>query len=348
MASIAKLQDVAKKANVSITAASLILNKKSNRFSKKTTDKVFNTAKELGWYRNLLSRGIQSGKTQTVGVLVGPDDSYYSDLLAGIHKELSDADYVPITLWADSVDDDLDRFESGRRQVTRLIERRVDGLILRSAVALTYEAHFQELISKNIPVVVIDHELKGEVKADTVESDEEQGAKFVVTHLVGLGHKRICYLGDINYEKLEWGIRRKRFFEFEAGLVPNVSYEWCCVDFTKHNEEDSIKEMLQSDLKPTAFFCESDKLAKLVYQVASTLGVNIPEDLSVVGFADLSFAKEMSPPLTSVRQKGVELGRHAARIIIERAEGKLEGVSPHCIRLACELVVRDSTSRAKE
>lgn len=344
---IARLQDVAEEANVSIAAASLILNKKSDRFSKKTCEKVFSVAKSLGWYRNSLSSSIQSGKTKTVGVLLSPDDSYYSGVLWGIHKELADNDYVPITLWADAVDDDLSRTDNGLKQIDRLVERRVDGLILRPVVALAYEAHFQELMTRNIPIVVIDHELRGKVKADTVESDEEQGTRFVAEHLVSLGHKRICYLGEVNFENLEFAVRRKKFFEFALSRVPDVSCQSYNVNFVEGNEKQIIKDMLQSSFKPTAIFCIVDRYAKLVYQVASTLGLNIPEDLSVVGFADLDFSSEMVPSLTTVRHKAKEIGCHAAKVIMDRAEGRLKEASPHCIRLSCDLIVRNSTGPAK-
>jgi DNA-binding LacI/PurR family transcriptional regulator len=103
-------------------------------------------------------------------------------------------------------------------------------------------------------------------------------------------------------------------------------------------------KLLSTNPRPTAIFACSDRVAKLIYETVNQMGLRIPEDLSVVGFADLEFASWMQPGLTTIRQDGIEAGRTAARLLIERSEGKLKETKPQRLRISCRLVKRGSTS----
>jgi LacI family transcriptional regulator len=105
--------------------------------------------------------------------------------------------------------------------------------------------------------------------------------------------------------------------------------------------------MLKENPDLTAVFCVTDHEAKDVYYAASELGLKIPEDISVVGFSNLDFAARMSPPLTTIAQKSVEVGAHAARLVVERVQGKIIGTAPHTIKVPCELIERNSTARCR-
>ena len=103
---------------------------------------------------------------------------------------------------------------------------------------------------------------------------------------------------------------------------------------------------MTDDLRPTAVFAVSDHEAAFVYQAAGELGMKIPRDLSIVGFADLDFAATMDPPLTTMRQKPHEIGRLAAKLIMDRIDGIIaDDDEPTTIKVAADLVVRNSTSK---
>jgi LacI family transcriptional regulator len=339
-----RLKDIAERANVSIAATSIILSKDNNRFSQKTCDKVRKIAQELGWHKNLLANGIQSGKTKTIGVLIGPADSYYNEILLGIHKKLADADYVPITLWADMYEDDLLSTDNGFKQIDRLIGRRVDGLILRPTVAVAYEAHFERIISLKIPVVVIDHELKSAQLADTIETDEELGARLLADHLCKLGHKKFIFVSLQNFSRYSFAVRRESFLKFALSTYHNVDLQ--SMPLTQNYDESfaMLKNIMDSEDRPTAICCVADVIAKDVYQMVSDLGLKIPEDISITGFSDCDFAPLMHPPLTTIHQRPNEIGRHAAKLIIDRTTNKLEGVYGHVIKVGCDLTIRQSTA----
>src|SRR4029079_3903219 len=107
-----RLKDVAEKANVSLSAASRILRGERQRFGTETCDRVLEAARQLGWRRNLLVNGMQTGRTRTVGVMIPPFDSFWVDVLAGIHLVLASADYLPITVWVGDCQE-IPHFEKG-------------------------------------------------------------------------------------------------------------------------------------------------------------------------------------------------------------------------------------------
>lgn len=106
------------------------------------------------------------------------------------------------------------------------------------------------------------------------------------------------------------------------------------------------RQMLSTADRPTAIFAASDLYAKVVYQAATERGLNIPEDLSVVGFSDEDFAEEMTPPLTTVHQPAYEIGKRTAEIVLGRSSGKIKGKAKGH-ELAVELVVRRSTAEIR-
>jgi LacI family transcriptional regulator len=123
-------------------------------------------ARQLGWRRNLLVEGMQTGRTKTIGVMIPPYDSTWVDVLAGIHLVLATADYLPITVWVGDCQE-MPHFEKDADQslgqISRLLDRRVDGLILWPSFAVAFYEHFKELLERQVPVVVIDHEFSEEI-----------------------------------------------------------------------------------------------------------------------------------------------------------------------------------------
>src|SRR5262245_44508292 len=193
---VPRLKDVAKAANVSSAAASRILRGDRERFGEETCRRVLEASRQLGWRRNLLVNGMQTGKTQTIGVMIPPFDSFWVSVLSGIHDELATCDYLPITVWIGSLED-MPHFEKeegdGHRQINRLLDRRVDGLIMWPTFSVAYYHHFPEFVERRVPVAVIDHY---STVADSVETDEQQETSVLARHLLDLGHPRMPVLSN--------------------------------------------------------------------------------------------------------------------------------------------------------
>jgi LacI family transcriptional regulator len=342
---VPRLKDVAKAANVSLAAASRILRGDRERFGEETCRRVLEASRQLGWRRNLLVNGMQTGRTQTIGVMIPPFDSFWVSVLSGIHDELAVCDYLPITVWIGSLGD-MPHFEKeegdGLRQINRLLDRRVDGLIMWPPFSVAYYHHFPEFVERRVPVAVIDHY---STVADSVETDEEQATSVVAKHLLDLGHRRIACLSSRETSSQTWAVKRRSSFEQAVRDCPGASVKSWHLNAQGSNGLEIARELLSDVLRPTAVFAVSDHEAAFVNQAASELGLKVPHDLSIVGFADLDFAATMNPPLTTMRQKPHEIGRLAAKLITDRIDGIISNDdAPTTIKVAADLVVRKSTA----
>jgi len=340
-----RLKDVAKAANVSLAAASRILRGDRDRFGEETCRRVIEASRQLGWRRNLLVNGMQTGRTQTIGVMVPPYDSFWVSVLSGIHDTLAASDFLPITVWIGSLGD-MPHFEKdeneGLRQINRLLDRRVDGLILWPPFSVAYYHHFPEFVERRVPVVVIDHY---STVADSVETDEEQATAVVADRLLGLGHRRIACLSSRETPSQTWAVKRRSSFEEAVRRCGDAQVKSWRLNAQGSNGLEVARQLLADDLRPTAVFTVSDHEAEFVYEAAAEMGRKIPGDLSVVGFADLDFAATMDPPLTTMRQKPREIGHLAANLIMDRIDGIMpNGDNPTTIKVAAEIIDRNSAA----
>lgn len=332
------LKQIAAETNLSISTVSRVLRNKGE-ISQETREKVLQCAKKMNYRPNLLIQGIQTGRTGNIGIMVPPYDEHWTQVLRGIHDTLVDYDYAGIMLWEDNR-----RIQSLRekeafmlKQMHRLIDRRVDGVILWPRVSEVYGAHLDELESRNLPVVTIDHELEF---SDSVVTDERLGSQLVAEHLVKLGHRRIGHLAG--HQEWSWAKLRRRYFEEALAAYPDVT---CFTQIGSDDAEEipvAARQLLEK--KPTAVFAFGDWVAFEIYKVVAEMGLRIPEDLSVVGFSDShKFSQIINPPLTTVRQKPRQIGIEAATLLMQRLTG--EDQSPKRVRtvIDCELIVRNST-----
>jgi LacI family transcriptional regulator len=345
---VPRLKDVAKEANVSLAAASRILRGDKERFGEETCRRVLEASRKLGWRRNLLVNGMQTGRTQTIGVMIPPFDSFWVTVLSGIHDALAECDYLPITVWIGNLGD-MPHFEKeegdGLKQINRLLDRRVDGLIMWPTFSVAYYHHFPEFVERRVPVAVIDHY---STVADSVETDEEQAASVVAKHLLDLGHRRIACLSSRETPSQTWAVKRRSSFEEAIRRCPDATVKSWHLNAQGSNGVEVARQLLTDDLRPTAVFAVTDHEAAFVNQAAAELGMKVPRDLSIVGFADLDFAATMNPPLTTMRQKPHEIGRLAAKLILDRIDGVIaDDDQPTTIRVAADLVVRNSTAKPR-
>jgi LacI family transcriptional regulator len=339
---------IAEAAGVSQATVSLVLAGRQVS-SDATRRKVLAAAERLRYRPNLLVHGMQTGKSRTVGVMAPPFDFYWSRVLYGIHDVLAANDHVPITIWTRHVGPNpnensgyaIDELE----QIHRLLDRRVDGVILWPPFASLFSEHLHEFSSRDLPVVTIDHELPAKFRADSVGSDESLGGRVVAQHLLSLGHKCIGHLAGPSVAT--WAAARRA--AIEAALAEKPGVKLVTLEAPVGDTAQAIvqaQELLTLPDRPTAIYAASDLYAKVVYRAARALKLKIPEDVSIVGFSDEDFAGEMEPPLTTVRQHPYDIGRKAAEILLARSNGEVTGTAPIRTRMPVELVARESTTRA--
>jgi LacI family transcriptional regulator len=327
-------QDIAREANVSRVTVSLVLAGK-DQTSEATRRRVLEVAQRLRYRPNLLVQGMQSGRTGTIGMIM-PQSLHFHNLIArGVHDELVLADYVPIQLW---INPSSTSKSTELEQIHRLVDRRVDGMIIWPADASVPDMYYHEVWERQIPLVTVDRETT--THADHVGTDEELGGRLVAEHLLELGHRHVAH---VTYPQHPGSIGRRRDAFIRA--IKTAGGE-CEVFAGEHDEHSSLcRKLIQSAPRPTAVFAATDAIAMKVYAAAAEAGVRIPEQLSVVGYADFPFGEDLFPPLTTVRQDPYQIGRVAARILLDRMLDRVSDATPQKLRLRPEMVIRMSTAK---
>jgi LacI family transcriptional regulator len=334
------LKQIANATNLSITTVSRVLRKKGE-ISEETRQRVMKVATDLNYRPNLLIQGIQTGVTGNVGVMIPPCDYFWIEVLKGVHDGLTERNFAPINLWDESEFAQADQEGFVLKQMHRLIDRRVDGVILYPRVSEVYGSHLDELESRELPVVTLDHELDF---ADSVATDERLGAKLIAEHLYQLGHRRIGHLtGDLRWT---WAKLRRKYFEDNLSNLPGTQ----CMTVIGYDEADKMpaiaRQLLSANPRPTAIFACSDWVAFGIYRVAAEMNIRIPEDLSIVGYSDSPYITQMvHPPLTSIRQRPRQMGLKAAEMVLDRIEKKDIQEKRNRVIMDCELIIRGSTRK---
>ena len=332
------LNQIALRAGVSLSAVSRIMSGKMlQNFSEATIKRVRAIAEECRYRPNLLVQGMQSGLSGMVGVMIPAESDFYGRMIAGIHDVLVENNRVPILLW--SIHDSLHNVGRGElEQIHTLIDRRVEGIILKPIFDAASNEYLHEILDRNIPLVAVDRELP-QANCCYVGSDDENGMTLVLNHLAALGHRRIAYFGSNGI--VSTGMHRLHRFRAWMSEHPEVAAREHLLETWEPSPEDAAP-LLQRRDRPTAVVTVADIFAISVYGAAKTKGIRIPNDLSVVGFGNLIYGRETTPALTTVDQQAYEIGRSAARRVLTRVANPSE--RPRKILLRPDLVIRESTA----
>jgi LacI family transcriptional regulator len=328
---MATIRDVARASNVSIATVSRVFNQ-SAVVSEDTRQRVAAAASRLGYWPNGIARSLITNRTHTLGLLL-PDlhGEFFSEVIHGADVKAREKSFHLLVSRSSSSAEEL-------TDALRSMRGRVDGLIVMApdvdaSRALRHAAG-------SVPIVLLNPEfsLPG---ADTVGIANFQGAWTVVRHLVALGHRRIATItGPLQNIDARQRLDGYRAALREAGIEPDLSLEFHG-DFTAHSGYEAAMAMLRQQGRPMAIFVANDHMAVGVMGAMQETGMRVPEDLAIAGFDDISLARYLSPPLTTVHVDMFELGKRAVELLLDpgRVEGPPEG--RHEV-LGTTLVVRGS------
>ncbi len=328
-------QDIAREANVSRVTVSLVLAGK-DQTSEATRKRVLEVAARLRYRPNLLVQGMQSGRTGAVGLIMPPSMHFHGQIARGIHDELVKNDYVPIQLWTNSSPEGK---ATELAQIHRLVDRRVDGVIIFPADASVPDVHYREIWERNIPLVTVDRETT--THADHVGTDEELGGQLVAEHLLKLGHKRFAHL---TYPNRPGSVSRRR--DAFLKLVKKAGGECKVYEGEQKDFSRLARELLEHSPRPTAVFAATDLIAMKIYAAAAECGLEIPGHISVMGYADFPFSEDLVPPLSTVRQDPYQIGTVAAKVLLDRVLNRESSMAPRKCLIKPEVVIRKSTGSA--
>ena len=334
------LAKIALEAGVSAMTVSRVLSGRPN-VAAATRARIQSIARQHHYRPNLLVSGILKGTTKTVGVIASLDGLYYPRVIAGIHDELAAHSYGML-LSCDTDPVVAVEPEKQLAHIHRLVERRVDGIIMRLADDAAPETYLNEAERARVPVVLLDRPLPNK-KIAFVCSADSVGARKAGLLAIAHGHRTAAYLGgpaSVMASRERGNGLRRAFKERKVhpGLVEVYAENWTF-------PTDLAVNLLQKSPRPTVVFCVSDDAAPSIYAAAKLLGLRIPEDLSVVGFGNLPIDAVMQPALTSIEQFPREVGRVAAHLLLEAlAKGKdLPAVTK---RVGTDIVLRHSLGPA--
>ncbi|HEY7324470.1 MAG TPA: LacI family DNA-binding transcriptional regulator [Streptosporangiaceae bacterium] len=332
------IREVAAEAGVSVGTVSNVLNR-PELVAKQTRDRVNAAIRKLGFVRNESARQLRAGRSRTIGLVVlDVANPFFTDLARGVEDAVSKAGLAVILCNSDEQEDKEQRY------LELLEEHRVQGVLITPVGAA---ANLERLQRRGTPVVLLDSRASSHGQC-SVAVDDVLGGDLAVTHLIENGHEQIAYISGPPAirqvaDRHEGALRalsragrpKDSLLVIETSALNVASGMWAGA---------AIVEMPATS-RPTAVFCANDLMALGVLQEMTRNRVRVPEDISIVGYDDIEFAAAAAVPLTSVRQPRSELGRTAARLLLEEADDAQHHQHRQVI-FEPELVIRQSTQAA--
>ena len=328
------MKEIAEEAGVTLTTVSRILNQKGGKYAEKTKEKIFGIASRLKYRPNALVRGMQTGYTGTAGVMV-PASGFYSEVVVGIHEVFVNNNAIMLLSWNNR--DQSSREETLERQIIhQMIDRRVDGIILRSSSEDFERSYFEEIWEREIPLILVDRHLS-KIDANFVGTDDHAGGRAAADHLIALGHRSMLFVGA--GQTVSTSRDREEGFRRVLSESPNA---YCrSLVYQAETIRETIAALLGGENAPTAIFCYNDTTARDLESVLRAEGISIPQDVSLIGFGNVP-VRDHQLSLTTFDQHPLEIGKAAAELYLEctRAEA---GNSAQSRLIKPDLINRSST-----
>lgn len=331
--------DVAKEAGVSKSTVSRVLNH-DKKVKDETRILVEEAIKKLEYSPSYFAQGIRTRKTMTIAMLV-PEytNVFYNEMFRGVEDVALQHGYLVLIC-------NTERHSTSEVEYTKeLIKRQVDGIIYNTYTSNGEIIEYLKELSKQLPVVFMNRLFSASEDISYVVTDGYQSTEKAVNYLIERGHKKIGYIRhnksisvtEERYEGYKKGLE-KNHIKFQKEYVYEVRYE-TEPDYIKLGQE-AARYFAGLKEKPDAILAAIDTMAIGCIQGLKKEGIRVPEDISIIGYDNISLSELIDPPLTTIAQPIRQLGRTAAEIVIAKIEGrKIEDK----IEFEGELILRDST-----
>ena len=330
------IRDVAAHAGVSVGTVSNVLNR-PDVVAEPTRSRVRAAIKQLGFIRNESARQLRAGRSRTIGLVVlDVANPFFTDVARGVEDEASESGLAVILCNSD------DRQTKETHYLELLEEHRVQGILI-TPVSGAHE-RVAQLQRRGTPVVLVDSRSPARGQC-SVSVDDVLGGDIAVSHLLAAQHERIAFAGGPMSVRQVADRREGAVRALErAGFSGDDLYviETPALNVPAGQKAGAAIAELPAARRPTAVFCANDLLALGVLQEMTARRIRVPESIAIVGYDDIEFAAAAAVPLSSVRQPRQQLGRTAARLLLDEALGEV----PHQHRQVVfepELVVRRSS-----
>lgn len=335
-------QDVAQRAGVSRTTVSFVLNEVEANISPETRQRVLQAAEELGYVPNAAARALVRRKTHTVALVLIREtshiasDAFLPSVIQGLINAIRPAGF---RLFLEPVDnaDEPDVY------LNLVRGREIDGIILSGP--RSDDQQITDLVDSGFPVVLLGQ--LPSTNAHFVDVDNRATARMAVEHLIKQGHRRIACV--TNAPLMYTGATERLFGYLDALADHQLPNDETLVQYGNFDAESGMqaahKLLTSTPEPPTAIFVASDVVAIGVMSMAHQLGFRVPEDIAVVGFDDIPWARYLTPPLTSARLPAAELGQKAGDTLLACISGGCRAQQK--IILDTELIIRQSSLKTR-
>ena len=336
MSSNVSIKDVAARAGVSVGTVSNVLNR-PERVAEETRTRVQLAIIALGFVRNEPARQLRAGRSRTIGLLVlDAANPFFADVSRGAEEAAALAGLAVILC------------NSGQDAVKEtsylnlMAEQRVQGLLLTPVDA--DPIRLSRLVERGMPVVLLDRRAEGAGMC-SVSVDDVSGGDLAVSHLLEMGHERVAFIGGpTTIAQVKDRLQGARNALARAGRDPDSIVTITTTSMTVAAGRGAGERLggLPVKRRPTAAFCGNDLLALGLLQEMIRQGLDVPNDVAIVGYDDIEFAAAAAVPLTSVRQPRHLLGKTAADLLLEETQDPQNHIHRQ-IEFEPDLVVRAST-----
>lgn len=311
------LKQLAEQLNVSVSTVSKALND-SSEISEDTIKRVKELAKHYNYQPNRIAQSLQKNSTGTIGVII-PNilNRFFAKVLVGIEKEANNLGYNIITCITN------EKLAKEKESLKLLSNGSVDGFIIavsEETQVLSHFDHIKMLQRSDFPIVMFDRIIE-DIKCDKVIIDDFNALKQATDNLLAKGKKHIAFISNI--DDLNVGKSRKRAFrETIIKKLKKVDDSLILTIARKENSQEKIKAFFRSNPKIDGVVSADNTSGTIALNVAKDLGYKIPEELSIIGFADEAISNLSVPRLSYIRQGAKQIGIKATNLLVERLKNK--------------------------
>ncbi len=302
------IYEVANRAGVSLATVSRVMNG-NVKVKEQTRDKVLQAMQELGYVPNNFARSLASSKANSVGLLVANlDSAFFGEMMVGVETELRAAGKQVII----SAGHDEEKTE--KAGIDFLISRQCDALIIHSEAVS--DDYIRDLNQSKLPILVINRIIEG-MEDQCFIVNNEVGGYLAASTLLQKGHRDIAYISGPTYKedgKQRLIGHRRALAEHGVPFNEKLFYRG---DYLEHSGIEGMNYLMETGERFTALACANDEMASGAMSCAREHGLDLPKDLSVIGFDDVLFAKHMFPKLTTIDNPVLEMGQMAAKWVIQ-------------------------------
>ncbi|AKD03731.1 LacI family DNA-binding transcriptional regulator [Pontibacter korlensis] len=330
------IHDIAEKLNITASTVSRALNN-SPRISEATKKAVLKAAKQMNYQPNNIAAALRNGKSNIIGIIVPTADrAFFASVIRGIEEVANTLDHKII------ISQSYDNYEKEVQTIDALFRARVDGIIASIGKNTENFEHFRNAQKKGMPLVLFDR-TTDELEVSQVLIDDYWGAYKVVEHLIEQGCRRIAHF--TNPKKVS--VFKERLRGYVDALKDNgLPYEEELVVPSNLQLADgraSMEQLLQLKELPDAVFSASDFGAMGAMQVLKEHNIQIPQQIALAGFSNDPFTSFTDPPLTTVDQLSITMGKRTAELFFQQLKSDDSNFIPQKTVLKPELIIRKSS-----